>query len=106
VYVPAAVKAVVATVNVLVPDEPGVRLTLVDEKVNVMPVAAGETDADRPTLPVKPRLLDVIVDVALLPAVKLAGDSGLADIVKSPTTVTVKVAVSDSAPLTPVTVTV
>jgi hypothetical protein len=62
--VPAGVAAVVAIVSVLVAVEPGVRLTLVGAKVKVIPVAAGETVADNATLPVKPKLLTVIVEVA------------------------------------------
>ena len=50
--------------RVEVPVEPGVRATLVGAKVNVIPVAAGETVADSATLPVKPRLLTLIVEVA------------------------------------------
>jgi hypothetical protein len=64
VYVPAGVEAVVAIVSVDVAVEPGVRLTLVGTNVNVIPVAAGDTVADNATLPVKPRLLAVIVEVA------------------------------------------
>jgi hypothetical protein len=41
--------------------------------VNVIPVAAGETVADRATLPVNPRLLAVIAEVADCPALILAG---------------------------------
>jgi hypothetical protein len=93
VYVPAGVEAVVAIVRVEVPVEPAVRLILVGTKVKVMPVAAGDTVADNATLPVKPRLLAVIVEVADPPAVKLAGDAAPAAIVKSPTTVTETVAV-------------
>jgi hypothetical protein len=55
---------VVAIVRVEVPVEPAVRLILVGAKVNVIPVAAGETVAERATLPVKPRLFAVIVEVA------------------------------------------
>jgi hypothetical protein len=106
VYVPAGVDAVVAIVRVLVPVEPGVRLILVGANVNVMPVAAGATAAESATLPVNPRLLAVIVEVALLPATKLAGVAAPAAIVKSPTTVIETVAVWDMVPLAPVTVTV
>jgi len=72
---------VVAIVRVDVPDEPGVRLILVGANANVIPVAAGETVAERATLPVKPRLFAVIVEVAELPATKLAGVAALALIV-------------------------
>jgi hypothetical protein len=80
-------------VNVEVPVEPGVRLMLVGASVNVIPVAAGETVADKATLPVNPRLLAVIVEVAEPPAVKLVGVAAPAAIVKSPTTVMLTVAV-------------
>jgi len=79
---------------------------LVGENANVIPVAAGDTVAERATLPVNPLLLAVIVEVAEPPAVKLAGVAALALIVKSAVTITVTVAVWDSAPLTPVIVTV
>jgi hypothetical protein len=70
-----------------------VRLTLVGLNVKVMPVAAGATVADSATLPVKPALVRVTVDVAELPARKLAGVAALAAIVKSAVTVTVTVEV-------------
>ncbi len=95
-----------AIVSVEVPDDPGVRLILVGANVKVMPVAAGDTVADRATLPVNPRLLAVMVDVADPPATKLAGVAAPAVIEKSPTTVTATVAVCEIAPLVPVTVTV
>jgi hypothetical protein len=79
VYVPAGVDAVVVMVSVLVPDDPGERLTLVGLNENVIPVAAGETVADSATLPAKPRLLVLIVDVVLPPATKLAGVAAPAD---------------------------
>jgi hypothetical protein len=63
----------VAIVRVDVPVEPGVRLTLVGTIVNVIPAAAGETVADRATLPVNPRLLAVIAEAADCPALILAG---------------------------------
>jgi hypothetical protein len=80
-------------VSVDVAVEPGVRLTLAGAKVNVMPVAAGATVADNATLPVKPRLLTVIVEVADPPAVKLGGVAAPAATGKSPTTVMLTVAV-------------
>ncbi len=97
--------AVVAIVRVDVALEPGVRLTLVGARVAVSPVAAGETAAVKPTLPVNPRLPAVTVEVAELPATTVAV-VGLAETVKSAVTVTVTVAVCDRAPLVPVTVTV
>jgi len=69
---------VVRIVSVDVAVEPGVRLRLVGAKVNVIPVAAGETVADSATDPVKPRLLAVIVEVAEPPAVTLDGLAALA----------------------------
>jgi hypothetical protein len=84
---------VVAIVRVAVPVDPGVRLMLVGANVKVIPVAEGDTVADSATLPVKPRLLAVMVEVADCPAVKLAGVAAPAAIVKSPTTVTATVAV-------------
>jgi len=83
---------VVAIVRVEVPLEPGVRLTLVGARVAVSPVAVGETAAVNATLPVKPRLPTVTVEVAELPATTLAV-VGLAAMVKSAVTVTVMVAV-------------
>jgi hypothetical protein len=106
VYVPAGVDAVVEIVSVEVPVEPGVRLMLVGAKAKVIPVAAGANVAESATLPVKPRLFAVIVEVADPPAVKPAGVAVLAEIVKSPTTVTVTVAMWEVVPLEPVTVTV
>jgi len=80
-------------VRVEVPEDPGVRLMLVRLKAKVIPVAAGATVADNATLPVKPRLLAVMVEVVDPPAVKLAGVAAPAAIEKSPTTVTVTVVV-------------
>jgi hypothetical protein len=79
---------------------------LVGANVNVIPVAAGETVADRATLPVKPRLLAVIVDVAELLETMLPGVAADAATVKSALTVTVTVAAWLNVPLAPVTVTV
>jgi hypothetical protein len=83
VNVPAGVAAVVAIVSVDVPVLPGVKLMLVGLNVNVIPVAAGATVAESGTLPVKPKLLAVIVEVAEPPAVKLAGVAVLAVRLKS-----------------------
>ncbi len=72
----------VEIVSVEVPVEPGVRLTLAGEKAVVGPlVTLGETVAVRATLPVNPRLLRVIVDVAEPPGEMLAGEAALALIV-------------------------
>lgn len=79
---------------------------LVGLNVNVMPVAAGDTVAESATLPVKPRLLDVIVEVADCPEVIVLGLAALAASVKSPAIVIEMVAVWDTVPVVPVTVTV
>ena len=72
----------VEIVSVEVPVDPGVRLTLAGEKAVVGPLATlGETVAVRATLPVNPRLLRVIVDVAEPPGEMLAGEAALALIV-------------------------
>jgi len=81
VYVPEGVAAVVPIVRVEVTDVPSVRMILVGANVKVMPVAAGDTVADGATLPVNPRLLAVMVDVADPPATKLAGVATVAAIV-------------------------
>ncbi len=68
-------------------------------------VTTGETVAASETLPVKPRLPNVIVDVAEPPATKLAGVAAPALMVKSGVTVTVTMAVWDVTPVPePVTV--
>ena len=79
-------------VRVEVAEEPGVRLTLVGLGVAARPVAVGEIEVVRDTLPVNPRLPTVIVDVAEPPARKVAV-VGLAVTVKSEVTVSVTVAV-------------
>ncbi len=89
---PAGVDAVVVMVRVEVELEPGVRLAVVGLTATANPVAVGETAADRVTVPVKPRLPTVIVDVAELPA-RTDAVVGLAVTVKSDVTVRVTVAV-------------
>jgi hypothetical protein len=83
----------VAIVRVEVAVEPGVRLTLAGANVKVIPVATGATVAESATLPVKPKLLTVIDEVADPPAVKLGGVAAPAATVKSPTTVMLTAAV-------------
>ncbi len=51
--------------------EPEVRLTLVGLMAVVRPVAVGAADALRATVPVKPVLVTVHVDVPELPATRL-----------------------------------
>lgn len=79
-----------------VPENPVFRAMAVGPKVNVIPVVAGgDTVADNETLPVKPRLPTVIVEVAELPAIKRAGVAAPTTSVKSAVTVAVTVAVCD-----------
>ncbi len=96
VYVPAAVEVVVEIVRMDVPVPPGVKLMVATLSEAARPVAEGETDAVRPTLASRPRLLRVMVEVAEPPAMKLLGLAGLAEMVKSGVTVTVRMAVWDT----------
>jgi len=81
VYVPAGVDAVVVIVRVAVAVEPGVSETLGGTIPAAKPAAAGATAAVRDTVPVNPKLLTEIVEVAELPAKKLFGESAVADTV-------------------------
>lgn len=72
-----------------VPCEPGVNDTMAGLNEGVKPVAEGDTVAVMLMLSVRPKLVKVTVDVAVLPATTLAGLGELATIVKSPVTVTV-----------------
>ncbi len=58
----------------------------------------GGREAVKDTMPVKPRLVSVMVEVPDLPAGKLEGDTVLAVIVNSGTTVRSRVALRDSEP--------
>lgn len=82
-----------AIVRVDVPVPPDAKGTDVGLNMKVSPVTGEVVVAARLTLPAKPFILDaVIVEVAELPATKLAGAAGLAEMLKSgPTTVTVTV---------------
>ncbi len=62
------------------------------------PLTLGGREAVKDTMPVKPRLVNVMVDVPDLPAGKLKGDTVLAVTVNSGTTVRSKVALRDSDP--------
>ncbi len=62
------------------------------------PLTLGNVEAVKDTMPVKPRLVSVMVDVPDLPAGKLEGDTVLAATVNSGTTVRSKVALRDSEP--------
>ncbi len=79
-------------------------------KVKVRPVTGAAVDPANVMLPVKPRLFNVMVDVAEPPATNVAGVAAPAAIVKSGVTVTVRMVVWDTdVPLmvaVPVTVTV
>jgi len=92
VYVPAGVEAVVAIVSVEVAVEPGVSGTLAELKEVVRPLAAGDTVAVSATDPVNPELVSVHVEVAELPARKLAGVAAAHKSEKSAPTVIVTVA--------------
>jgi hypothetical protein len=85
------VKADVVIVKVSVPVEPGVRSTDDALRAAVRPDACGETEAARLTVPVKPRLLTLIADVAWPPLTKLAGEAELDTIAKSGVTESVNV---------------
>lgn len=76
-------EADVEIVSVSVPVEPGVRSTEGALSVAVRPDACGETEAARLTVPVKPKLLTLIADVAWPPLTKLPGEAGLEVMAKS-----------------------
>ena len=82
-------EAVVWRLRIEVPCEPGVNDTMAGLNEGVKPVAEGDTVAVMLMLSVRPKLVKVTVDVAVLPATTLAGLGELATIVKSPVTVTV-----------------
>ncbi len=88
-------EAVVVIVKVDVPVEPGPdKLTLGKLSEIARPIVEGDTEPVKSTLPVKPRLFNVMVDVAEPPATKLEEGAGApALMVKSAVTVTVAVAV-------------
>ena len=83
VYVPGEVEVVEPIVRVTLPTEPDVNLMITFVEVELELVRnteglltpAGETDAVRVTLPVKPILVTVTVDVAEPPAMKALGTS-------------------------------
>lgn len=84
VYVPAGVEAVVEIVRVDVPVPPAVRVTGFTLNEKVRPATGAVLDAARFTLPAKLfRLVSEMVEVAELPATKLAGVVALAEILKS-----------------------
>ncbi len=79
-------------VSVGVAVEPGVSEMLVELRVAVKPVAVGDTAAVSATVPVNPELVRVHVEVAELPARKLAGVAAAHESEKSAPTVIVTVA--------------
>ncbi len=88
-----------------VPDPPGVKATGLVPKVNVRPVTGVAVDAASEMLPVKPKLFNVMVDVAEPPATNVAGVAAPALMVKSGVTVTETVVDWDVTPVAvPVTV--
>ncbi len=87
------------------PVPPAVNATGLVPKVKVRPVTGVAVDAASEMLPVKPKLFNVMVDVADPPATKLAGVAAPAAMVKSGVTVTVTVVDWDVTPVAvPVTV--
>ena len=79
---------VVLIASVDVPDAPELSETPVGVNEKVMLGSLGELVAFRLTVPVRPRLPRVTVELADLPATKVAGVAAWADSVKSGFTVT------------------
>jgi hypothetical protein len=85
VYVPGDVEAVEPIVRVALPTRPDIRLTITTVAVELELVKnmegllapGGETDAVSVTLPVKPILVNVTVEVAEPPAIKELGTAGV-----------------------------
>jgi len=85
VYVPGDVEVVEPILRTALPTEPEISLTMTTVAVEVELVKntegllalAGEMDATRARLPVKPRLVNVMVDVAEPPAMKELGTTGV-----------------------------
>ena len=92
-YEPAGVNFVVDINKVEVPELPGVRARFVELNDKTSPDAVGETEEVRATVPVKPTLATVTVDVAELLATKVPGLGVLEVIVRSAVTVIDRVAV-------------
>ena len=79
---------VVLIASVDVPDAPGLSETPVGVNEKVILGSPGELVAFRLTLPVRPRLLRVTVELADVPATNVGGVADWADNVKSGFTVT------------------
>ncbi len=83
VYVPTGVELVVEIVRVDGAVPPAVKVTVLGLNEKVRPITGTVVDAARVTLPAKLfRLVTVMVEVAVLPATKLAGVAALAEILK------------------------
>ena len=92
-YEPAGVNAVVAIVIVEVPMNPGATGKSVELNATVRPAAVGAVEDDNVTVPVRPRLVSVAVDVAVPLARNVFGLGVDAEIVRSLLTVIVSVRV-------------
>src|SRR2546427_10224389 len=92
-YELAGVKAVVDKVKVDVPEVPGVKGRFAELNDTERPEALGVTEELMATVPVKPILATVTVDVAEFPATKLPGLGVLAGIARSGVTVIERVEV-------------
>ena len=103
-YELAGVKAVVDKVKVDVPEVPGVKGRFAELNVTEKPEALGVTEELMATVPVKPILATVTVDVAEFPATKLPGLGVLVVIARSGVTVIESVEVCVIEPKLAVTV--
>src|SRR5437899_12890497 len=85
VFVPGDVEVVEPILKTALPTEPEISLTMTTVAVELellkntegLLAPAGEMDATRARLPVKPRLVNVMVDVAEPPARKALGTTGV-----------------------------
>ena len=105
-YELAGVKTVVDKVSVDVPEAPGVKGRFVEVNDTESPEALGVTEELMATVPVRPILVTVTVDVAEFPATKLPGVGVLEVTVRSGVTVIERVDVCVIDPKLAVTVTV
>ncbi len=103
---PFGVEAVVETVRTEAPDPPGARETVPRLNDTVGPLATtGETAPVRVTVPERPVLFNVTMEVVELPARILLGLAALAEMEKLPVTRRLIATEWDSEPLATVTVT-
>lgn len=105
VYVPDGVVTNDRRLRIEVPLEPRVRPTLLEVNELVIPATVGDVVADSDTVPLKPKLSNVIVLVVEPPATKPAGEGIPPTMLKSALTITVKVTECARVPLVAVTVT-